>query len=894
MAPSSKIFLPSRSLGYVSNHLPLRVRYIKARKEHLIVTCVGKSFHTYGITHFGLLSVSGLHSKDITCMTTDAFHVYTASGNTIYAWRRGTELKHTYRGHEHPIVLMLAFGVHLISIDESSHLKVWDIKGESLFLELTFDRNVFPVSVLMHPSTYLNKILLGSAKGTMQLWNLNQAKLIYSFEGWDAGISCIEQAPALDVVGVGLVNGRIIIHNLKFDETIMEFQQDWGMVTSLSFRSDGHPIMASGGISGHIVFWDLEARRVSSQLPSAHDGAVSGMVCLPNEPLMLTSSPDNTLKLWIFDMTDGGARLLRIREGHSASPNHIRFHGANGSNILSAASDSSLRIFNTRSEQFNKSLGKASYNRKSSKKRKRGIEDPLKMPPIVKFTSETTREKEWDNIAALHLGLPMVTSWSYDKKKMGDLKLLPERFHKKNLKNMWDVEATCLCLTQCGNFVIVGYNTGHVDRFNIQSGIWRGTYGDPKAHESSIRGVATDGLNQVTITGGSDGLLKFWRFKTKKDELLSQLNVEESVSFLRSHSENAMLAVGLDDFTISVVDIDTQRVVRKFAGHTGQLTDATFSPDSRWLITSSMDCSIRTWNIPSGLLVDQFATEAAPISIDMSPTGETLATAHVDYLGIFLWSNKTLFQKIALKALSPEEEPPLIEFPEIQTEYKEECLDVPETDDTEFISPDQISKDLITLSGLASSRWQNLLNIDLVKQRNKPKAPPKVPKAAPFFLPTVSTLSTFEFDLKNALPTEEGESKMLFPQDFTNFSAFGRKLDATRGSNDFSECMAHLKTLGPSMVDFEIKSLAPEGGGSVDLMLQFMKMIAEVLKSNRDFELAEAYMSVLLKSHGSFIAQTEVLGNFLLELKNRHMAAWVPLQEDLMYTICVLKHWTNV
>lgn len=80
---------------------------------------------------------------------------------------------------------MLAFGVHLISVDENSHLKVWDIKDESLFLELTFDRNVFPISVLMHPSTYLNKILLGSAKGTMQLWNLNQAKMIYSFEGME-------------------------------------------------------------------------------------------------------------------------------------------------------------------------------------------------------------------------------------------------------------------------------------------------------------------------------------------------------------------------------------------------------------------------------------------------------------------------------------------------------------------------------------------------------------------------------------------------------------------------------------------------------------------------------------------------------------------------------------
>lgn len=97
MAPGSKAFVPCRSLGYVSNHVPLRVRYIKSRKENLIVTCVGKSFHTYGISHFGLLSVSGPHPDDISCMTTDAFHVYTACENVIYAWRRGCELKHTYR-----------------------------------------------------------------------------------------------------------------------------------------------------------------------------------------------------------------------------------------------------------------------------------------------------------------------------------------------------------------------------------------------------------------------------------------------------------------------------------------------------------------------------------------------------------------------------------------------------------------------------------------------------------------------------------------------------------------------------------------------------------------------------------------------------------------------------
>lgn len=316
MVQGSKIFLPNRGLGYVSNHIPLQVRYIKSRKENLIVTCVGKAFHTYGISHFSLLSVSGLHPSDIQCMTADAYHIYTACENVIYAWRRGTELKHSYRGHMKPVHCMMPFGAHLISVDESSKVKVWDIKEEHVYFELTFSSKTFQITTMLHPSTYLNKILFGSRQGSMELWNINTAKQIYKFKGWNCPITCLEQAPAIDVVAVGLHNGKIVIHNIKYDETIMEFTQDWGTVTSISFRSDGHPIMATGSMKGHIVFWDLEERRVMSQLLSAHDDTVTGLVCLPSEPLMLTSSPDNTLKLWIFDMTDGGARLLRIREGN--------------------------------------------------------------------------------------------------------------------------------------------------------------------------------------------------------------------------------------------------------------------------------------------------------------------------------------------------------------------------------------------------------------------------------------------------------------------------------------------------------------------------------------------------------------------------------------------------
>ncbi|XP_074033556.1 WD repeat-containing protein 36 [Leptinotarsa decemlineata] len=885
--PGSKIFIPSRSLGYVSNHIPLQVRYIKSRQENLIITCVGKSFHTYGITHFGLLSVSRLHSGDITCMTADAYHVYTACDNVIYAWRRGAELQHTYRGHAKEVHLMLPFGAHLISVDKGSKVKIWDIKNEAVYGELTFSTDNFQISALLHPSTYINKILFASDNGEMQLWNINTLKLIYPFKSWGAAVTCLEQAPAIDVVAVGLSTGRIVLHNLKFDETILEFTQDWGLVTSISFRSDGHTIMATGSVCGHIVFWDLEERKVSSQLLSAHDGAVTGMVCLPNEPLILTSSPDNTLKLWIFDMTDGGARLLRIREGHAAAPSSIRFHGANGHNILSCADDSTLRIFNTQTEQFNKSLGKASYNRKISKKRGRAVQDPLKMPPITQFTSETTREKEWDNIAAIHSGLAMVTTWSYDKVRMGELKLLPERFQKKNLDVNLEVVATSICLTHCGNFVVVGYSTGHVDRFNMQSGIWRDSYGNPKAHDGYVRGVATDGLNQIVITGSSDSLIKFWRFKNKGTDPLTILTLEEPVSFFRSHQESSMLAVALEDFSINIIDHDTRRIVRKFIGHIGQLTDATFSPDSRWLVTSSMDCTIRTWDIPSGQLVDQFMFDTACVSLNMSPTGEALASAHVGHLGIFLWTNKTLYAKITLRAISPTDELPLVTLPECRQEAIEEGEVKEEEEDDEFISPEQISGDLITLSGLSTSRWQNLIDIDIIKRRNKPKEPPKAPKAAPFFLPTVSSLNNIQFDVK--AESSEG-SKLITPLSFVNLSEFGKLLDSSRQNDDFQAVIDKLKTFGPSMTDFEIKSLSPEGGGSVEVMLQFLKCLEFILKSNKDLELGEAYMSVFLKAHGSVIAQEKVLRDYLPNIRSCQSVAWERLQAKLFYCTCVTQN----
>ena len=173
-----------------------------------------------------------------------------------------------------------------------------------------------------------------------------------------------------------------------------------------------------------------------------------------------------------------------------------------------------MRIFSTQTETFNKSLGRASYNRKASKKKGRTVDDTMIMPPMIDIAAEKTREKEWDNIAAAHLGLGVITTWSYDKLKMGEHKLLPEKF-KFNL----NVTATTVSMTQCGNFVLVGYNNGSAERFNIQSGSHRASYGGDKgAHEGPVKGISVDCLNTVVVTAGRDAKIKFWPFKPLKSK----------------------------------------------------------------------------------------------------------------------------------------------------------------------------------------------------------------------------------------------------------------------------------------------------------------------------------------------------------------------------------------
>ena len=156
--------------------------------------------------------------------------------------------------------------------------------------------------------------------------------------------------------------------------------------------TDGINTLVSGSPSGDVAVWDLDRRRLASVIRQAQHGPVTGLQVrklitkatlqhiigkravggatnlfgfsyyvlisfskfLPSQPLLLSSGPDNALKMWIFDQSDGSARLLRSRCGHSAPPTRVRFWSRGGLGLLSSGLDHSLRRLSiTRDVQSN-------------------------------------------------------------------------------------------------------------------------------------------------------------------------------------------------------------------------------------------------------------------------------------------------------------------------------------------------------------------------------------------------------------------------------------------------------------------------------------------------------------------------------------------------------------
>ncbi len=494
---------------------------------------------------------------------------------------------------------------------------VWNIGeyGEPIHSMLIPIRDAtFEPTCMAHPPTYVNKIIVGSSDGRMQLWNIVTGKLLYEFAAMShCSIECLVPSSALDVIAVGLMDGSAVVKDIRRDVTMLELKNAAGAgakadayltnsVNNIANRSlesscsciafDSGSLMATAGTAGVISVWNLETQTIHAIIRDAHDGPVSHMEFLAGQPILVTTSIDNSIKQWIFDGTDGQPRLLRFRNGHSSPPTIVR-HYADSTRLLSGGQDRAFRYFSTIQDSQNRELSQGHLKKRA--KRLKIAEEELKLTRIVSLDACDVREKDWSNVITAHDNDVAAYVWRIQKFAQGEFALVPPQK---------DIDAaiepvTCVCLSKCGNFGFVGSQAGRIDRYNMQSGLHRGKYSmldADHAHTGAVTGLATDGCNRYLVSGGLDDKVKCWNLKSRKLE--GEIDLGSKVSMISFHPTTCLVAVACDDGTIRLCDVEARTIVRRFRGHQDRITDLQFSQDCRWLLSSSMDSTLRVWDVP--------------------------------------------------------------------------------------------------------------------------------------------------------------------------------------------------------------------------------------------------------------------------------------------------------
>ncbi|CAG2174545.1 unnamed protein product, partial [Oppiella nova] len=274
---------------------------------------------------------------------------------------------------------------------------------------------------------------------------------------------------------------------------------------------------------------------------------------------------------------------------------------------------------------------------------------------------------------------------------------------------------------------------------------------------------------------------------------------------------------------------------------------------------------------------------------------------------IYLWANISLYAPITLRPLPQDFEPVLLEMPVIRSDEEEEeeinesnavfdgTEDVEQMDTNEDVvykSPEQLTNDLITLSSLPDSKWKNLLCLDLIKKRNKPKEPVHKPENAPFFLPTVAGLEPkFAIEDKDDDKNKDKQIDSHIVDKLKPISMFGKLIiTCHENESNYEPLLDLLKTMGPSAIDAEIRSLSTQLNGSPNLLIYFLDAMEATLKTNKDFELIQSYLGLFLKIHTEDIVTNEALKTRCEQLSQMTDELWDRLSKEFNKSLCLTNY----
>lgn len=334
---SSVLFRPAGTVGIVTEaSIPFSLQQLGT--EHFVTVATGNGFQVYDCDSLRLSFLSPTLSERVRGLLTIGETTITALRKDIVVWNKMEEIGRLVPGTgdssdsggatpARAHTLMCNMGGQFLVSSDGLGVYCWDLSKFALDRTLTLPAHCGKPTALCTVPTYLNKVLVGTDRGHLLLFNVVTGKLVHEFKtpvavdhargaggaasghrGAGAGSAAVTALAAcptvLDVVAVGFSSGAVLLLHAKQDKQLSCFFQDFGAVLSLSFRSDAGASaqLMSCGRAG-FALWDLE-RRSLHHVESVSEFRVTQAIFLAGQPFLLLQG-ENALQMYVFDQPDG-------------------------------------------------------------------------------------------------------------------------------------------------------------------------------------------------------------------------------------------------------------------------------------------------------------------------------------------------------------------------------------------------------------------------------------------------------------------------------------------------------------------------------------------------------------------------------------------------------------
>ena len=450
--------------------------------------------------------------------------------------------------------------------------------------------------------------------------SFNQAERQFQLGAWREGIALLSRAIKFNprnLVASERFLQELIIHREKALPPFTASFAHQDMVNDAVFSPDGGRILTSSR-DNTAKLWDVTSGKLIASF--AHQEGVIHAAFSPDGARILTASADHSAKLW-----DAASGKLIASFEHQDRVSDAVF-SFDGRRILTASADNTAKLWDAVSAKLI-----ASFAHEGS------VEHAVFSPDGVRILTASAdgTAKLWDSSSGA-----LIASFARGNSLYGatfspdGTRILTAS--ADNTARLWD--------TTSGNLIISVAHQGAVEdaafspdgvriltaSWDKTAKLWDATSGGLIAsftHQDGVIHAAFSPDGARILTASWDKTAKLW--DATSGRLIAIFTHQDRVNNALFSPDSGRILTASADNTAKLWDAAVGKDIASFA-HQDRINDAVFSPNGGRILTASADNSARLWDPASGRLIASFAHQDRVSEAKFSPDGGRIVTASWD------------------------------------------------------------------------------------------------------------------------------------------------------------------------------------------------------------------------------------------------------------------------